>query len=36
MANDFLQIGSIVHLADSSALVMAAGYLPIKGKGEAQ
>lgn len=30
MANNFLPIGSVVQLAESSALVMVAGYLPIR------
>lgn len=29
MANEFLPIGSVVQLAESSTLVMVAGYLPI-------
>lgn len=29
MAKEFLPIGSVVHLADSTALVMIAGYLPV-------
>lgn len=30
MTNDFLPIGSVAQLKDSSALVMIAGYLPIR------